>query len=70
MVDTNNNLVMSNTDKVFKAIERLINGFVVNLHDEATGYCFKVYSTGEWKTVDFDFANGLAGLGNVNRSLL
>lgn len=60
---------VSNFDKIFTALERLTGSFLLNLHDEAGGYCFKKYS-GEWETVSFDFANGLAGLGNHNRSLL
>ena len=65
---------MSNFDKIINALCRLNrqgkNGsFVTCLHDEARGYVFKTFQ-GEWKCVDFDFANSLAGLGNINRSLL
>lgn len=60
---------VSNFDRIFLAIERLTGKFLVSLHDEATGYCFKTFD-GNWSTVDFDFANGLAGLGNQNTSLL
>ena len=60
---------MSNFDKVFLVIEGLIGGHVVLLHDDSKGYVFKTYS-GEWKRVSFEFANYIAGLGEVNRSLL
>ena len=65
---------MSNFDKIFTALDRLNrygkNGsFITFLHDEANGYAFKTFQ-GEWKKVSFDFANSLAGLGHVNRSLL
>ena len=42
--------------------------FITCLHDEANGYAFKT-SKG-WGNVRFDFANELAGLGNINSSLL
>lgn len=59
----------SNFDRIFLAIERLTGNFLVSLHDEATGYCFKTFD-GNWRVIKFDFANDLAGLGNHNRSLL
>ena len=65
---------MTNFDKIFNAIDRLNrsgkNGsFLTCLHDEAKGYVFKTFS-GEWKRVSFEFANEIAGLGSVNRSLI
>jgi hypothetical protein len=65
---------MSNFDNILLALCKLNrqgkNGsFITCLHDEAKGYVFKTFQ-GEWKRVDFDFANSLAGLGKVNMSLL
>lgn len=59
---------MNNTDKIWKAIERLSNKFINALHGEANGYAFR-YLDGSWKTASFDFINELAGLGFVNRDL-
>jgi hypothetical protein len=64
---------MSNLDRIITALSSLNmknhNGsFITCLHDEANGYAFKT-SKG-WGNVRFDFANELAGLGNINSSLL
>ena len=59
---------MSNTDKIWKAIESLSNKFINALHGEAGGYAFR-YLDGTWKTADFNFINDLAGLGYINRDL-
>jgi hypothetical protein len=59
---------MNNHDKVWRAIERKV-GHIVFLHDEAKGYAFKTFN-GEWRTIQFAFANDAAGLGYINRSLI
>lgn len=65
-------VMLSNFDKLWMAIERLTNRFINALHGEANRYAFRVLRNNEWvwETVSFDFANGLAGLGNENRDLL
>jgi hypothetical protein len=69
---------MTNFDKIFIAIDKLSRGItlpnsipsnIVLLHDESKGYVYKTV-TNEWKTISFDFANSLAGLGYINRSLI
>jgi len=60
---------MSNYDKVFTALSKLSSSTLVMLHEEVKGYAFKTFQ-GDWKTVRFDFANSLAGIGNINRSLI
>ncbi len=60
---------MNNTDKIYKAIETISGRFINALHGESNRYAFR-YLDGTWKTVSFDFANDIAGLGYINRDLL
>ena len=55
----------SNYEKLKRAAELLSCKTVVSLHDEAKRYCFKC-ADGTISTVDFQFLNGLAGLGYIN----
>ncbi|MCK5612944.1 hypothetical protein KAR91_64315 [Candidatus Pacearchaeota archaeon] len=48
--------------KIFRAIERISGKTIVCFHDEANRYAFKVWSTGEWMTIDRDFVHDFAGI--------
>lgn len=60
---------MSNKDKIWLAIEKLSGRYINALHGESKVYTFR-YLDGTWKTIDFDFANDLAGFGPIKRDLL
>ena len=60
---------MDNRDKIWMAIEKLSGRFINALHGESNAYAFR-YLDGTWKTIDFDFANELAGFGAIKRDLL
>lgn len=53
---------MTTSDKIFRAIERITGKHIICFHDEAKGYAFKVWSTGEWMTLDRDFVHDFAGI--------
>jgi hypothetical protein len=64
---------MNPSDRIIAALSSLtiknLNGsFVTCLHDEADGYAFK--ANDKWYKVGFSFANEIAGLGDINSSLL
>lgn len=47
-------------DQIFKSIETLTGQHIVCFHEEANNYAYKIWSTGQWCTVNKDFLNGIA----------
>jgi hypothetical protein len=53
---------MLDSDKIFRAIERICGKSIVCFHDEANCYAFKVWATGEWMTVNRGLVHDFAGI--------